>query len=83
MRELICPLCRKVVYKPQTLADHHCSGNLADEIALAEERQRFKRSGSIPLPSTCMVCGQWKPCVRVIDIGWICLDCQRPTQEAQ
>ena len=74
---MTCPSCRKYIYPPQTLEDHNCSGSIHEqidaEIALVNERQRG--GTSIPLPSTCMVCGQWKPCVRCVDIGWVCLDC--------
>jgi hypothetical protein len=75
--ERTCPRCRRVCFSEAEFANHSCrdlKAELEAEIAYAAEH---RRSGtSIPLDSTCMVCGNYKPCVRVIDIGWICLDCQ-------
>ena len=42
--------------------------------ALAQEQER--ELVSIPFDSTCTLCHQFKPCVRCVNIGWVCLDCQ-------
>jgi hypothetical protein len=76
---MTCPLCRKLTSRRKRWSITNCTGSIANqidaEIALANEHRRGGRS--IPLDSTCMVCNRWKPCVRCVDIGWVCLDCQR------
>jgi hypothetical protein len=27
------------------------------------------------MPATCMLCGRHRDCIRVADIGWVCLHC--------
>lgn len=36
-----------------------------------------KEPRSIPLDAHCMNCGEWRQCVRCVDIGWVCLVCFR------
>ncbi len=81
--EIACPRCRRVCFSESEVINHRCHDATADlnaEIALANERRRGGRS--IPLDSSCMVCGEYRPCVRVVEIGWICLQCQQPAEVA-
>lgn len=40
-----------------------------------------RHTGSAAIEATCMVCGGWKACLRVNDIGWMCLDCYHRPEE--
>jgi hypothetical protein len=78
--EMVCPRCGRVCFSEDEVVNHKCHDAKADlsaELALAAERRRG--AVSIPIDATCMVCGEQRPCVRVVEIGWICLACQRAT----
>jgi hypothetical protein len=34
------------------------------------------------IETACMACGEWKPCTHMVEIGWVCLDCQAIAQLA-
>jgi len=30
---------------------------------------------SVPIHANCMQCGVYRLCCRIVDIGWVCLEC--------
>lgn len=39
------------------------------------------RHEPVAINSNCMVCGEFKPCIRRGDIGWVCLSCAQTPLE--
>jgi hypothetical protein len=51
--------------------------NRIDQRYIAEVQRRGSDTPGIAIDASCMTCGERRKCVRVADIGWLCLDCRQ------
>ena len=81
--EIACPRCRRVCFSTEEVIKHRCfdfEAALDAELALAAEHQRG--TSTVGVDATCMFCGRHRVCLRVVEIGYLCLECHRPAGAA-